>query len=98
KTGEVAHKKGLERVSNTLSGTKKPSQSVLWVLENLQKTSQKPQKSANSPPWRPLEPENRGERDPKPSRTKADTEPDDSGTIYTEPLRQEGLCVYRERI
>jgi len=44
KTGEVAHKKGLERVSNTLPGTKVPSQSVLRVAKNLQKTSKKPHK------------------------------------------------------
>ncbi|WP_368867013.1 hypothetical protein, partial [Rothia mucilaginosa] len=37
KKGEVGHKKGLERVSNTLPGTKVPSQSVLRVIENLQK-------------------------------------------------------------
>ncbi|WP_314938826.1 hypothetical protein, partial [Rothia mucilaginosa] len=35
KKGEVEHKKGLERVSNTLPGTKAPSQSVLRVTENL---------------------------------------------------------------
>ena len=39
KTGEVAHKQGLERVSNTLPDTKTPSQGVLEVLKNLQKTS-----------------------------------------------------------
>uniref|UniRef100_UPI0028D87A67 hypothetical protein n=1 Tax=Rothia mucilaginosa TaxID=43675 RepID=UPI0028D87A67 len=37
KKGEVAHKKGLERVSNTPTHTKHPSQSVLGVLKNLQK-------------------------------------------------------------
>ena len=35
KTGEVGHKKSLERVSNTLTNTKLPSQGVLWALENL---------------------------------------------------------------
>ncbi|WP_313988682.1 hypothetical protein, partial [uncultured Rothia sp.] len=44
KKGEVAHKKGLERVSNTLPGAKAPSQSVLRVAKNLQKTSKKPHK------------------------------------------------------
>ena len=39
KKGEVAHKKGLERVSNTLPDTKAPSQSVLRMPKNLQKTS-----------------------------------------------------------
>ncbi|WP_306525585.1 hypothetical protein, partial [Rothia mucilaginosa] len=39
KMGEVGHKQGLERVSNTLPDTKVPSQCVLWVLKNLQKTS-----------------------------------------------------------
>ena len=34
-TGEVEHKHGLERVSNTLTDTKAPSQCVLWVLKNL---------------------------------------------------------------
>ena len=37
--GEVGHKQGLERVPNTLTNTKVPSQCVLWVLKNLQKTS-----------------------------------------------------------
>ena len=44
KKGEVGHKKGLERVSNTLLNSKMPSQSVLGVLKNLQKTSKKPHK------------------------------------------------------
>lgn len=44
KRGEVAHKKGLERVSSTPQHTKTPSQSVLRVLKNLQKTSKKPHK------------------------------------------------------
>ena len=35
KMGEVDHKKDLERVSNTLTNTKLPSQCVLWVLKNL---------------------------------------------------------------
>jgi len=35
KMGEVEHKKDLERVSNTLTNTKLPSQCVLWVLKNL---------------------------------------------------------------
>ena len=44
KKGEVAHKKGLERVSNTLPDTKMPSQRVLRMAKNLQKTSKKPHK------------------------------------------------------
>ena len=44
KKGEVGHKKGFERVSNTLPDTKTPSQGVLEVLKNLQKTSKKPHK------------------------------------------------------
>ena len=39
KKGEVAHKKDLERVSSTLPDTKAPSQGVLRVAKNLQKTS-----------------------------------------------------------
>ena len=35
KMGELGHKHGLERVSNTLTNTKLPSQCVLWVVENL---------------------------------------------------------------
>lgn len=35
KMGEVGHKQGLERVSNTLTNIKQPSQCVLWVLKNL---------------------------------------------------------------
>ena len=35
KMGEVGHKQGLERVSNTLTNIKMPSQCVLWVLKNL---------------------------------------------------------------
>lgn len=35
KMGEVGHKHGLERVSNTLTNIKLPSQCVLWVVENL---------------------------------------------------------------
>ena len=35
KLGEVDHKYDSIRVSNTLTGTKAPSQSVLWVPENL---------------------------------------------------------------
>ena len=35
KMGEVEHKRGLERVSNTLPDSKVPIQCVLWVLKNL---------------------------------------------------------------
>lgn len=63
KKGEVGHKKGPERVSNTLLDTKHPSQSVLRVTENLQKTSKKPHKRRRNhsnprrkPSESPLEP------------------------------------------
>ena len=39
KMGEVEHKRGPVRVPNTLPDTKVPSQCVLRVLKNLQKTS-----------------------------------------------------------
>ncbi|WP_455122830.1 hypothetical protein, partial [Rothia mucilaginosa] len=66
KMGEVEHKRGLERVSNTLPDSKVPSQCVLWVLKifkklpknliNAEETTQTLTECPLEPPPQPLFP------------------------------------------
>ncbi|WP_303988033.1 hypothetical protein, partial [Rothia mucilaginosa] len=72
KKGEVGHKKDLERVSNTLTDTKTPSQRVLRMAKNIQKTSRN-LKNLRIPLSGPRK---QGTTSPKHSRTKTNPEPE----------------------